>query len=109
MGTPVHITFQDLRPSAALEAIIRDRASRLGVHDERITKCRVALSRSRRRGRHGHLYQVRIELALPGDDIVVSRDPGVDRAHEDVYVAVRDAFEAARRQLHDHDERRNGR
>ena len=109
MSKPVQITFQDLTPSAALEAVIRDRASRLRVQDERITDCRIALSRARRRGRRGHIYQVRIEISRPGDDVIVSREPGIDRAHEDVYVAIRDAFEAARRQLHDHDDRRSGR
>ncbi|HWB82312.1 MAG TPA: HPF/RaiA family ribosome-associated protein [Nannocystaceae bacterium] len=109
MSTPVNITFQDLHPSAALEAVIRDRASRLRIADERITNCRVALSRTRRRGRQGHIYQVRIEISRPGDDVVVSREPGLDHTHEDVYVAIRDAFDAARRQLHDHDHRRTGR
>jgi ribosomal subunit interface protein len=108
MSKPVQITFQDVHPSAALEAVIRDRASRLGVHDSRITDCRVALTRTRARGRRGHIYHVRIEIQRPGDDVVVSREPGVDHAHEDVYVAIRDAFDAARRQLHDHDARRRG-
>jgi ribosome-associated translation inhibitor RaiA len=106
--TPVHITFQDLEPSPTVEAEIRTRAARLGGHTDRMTDCRVALSRPRRRGRHGHLYQVRIEIALAGDQgVVVSREPGRDRAHEDVHVAIRDAFDAARRQLHDHVERRH--
>ncbi len=110
MQAPVHITFQDIAPSSAIDAAIRTRAARLGGHDERITDCRVALSRPRRRGRHGHIYQVRVEIGLAGDvDVVVSREPGLDRAHEDVFVAIRDAFAAARRQLHDHVQRRSGR
>jgi cold shock CspA family protein len=48
------------------------------------------------------VYHVRIDLTVPGDELVVSRDPGKDQAHEDVYVAIRDAFDAARRQLEDH-------
>lgn len=110
MLAPVHITFQDIAPSGALDAAIRTRAAKLGSLDDRITACRVALSRARRRGRRGHIYQVRVEIGLPGDlDVVVSREPGLDRAHEDVFVAIRDAFATARRQLHDHVERRTGR
>jgi hypothetical protein len=44
---------------------------------------------------------VRIDLTVPGAELVVSRDPELDHGHEDVYVAIRDAFDAARRQLAD--------
>ena len=46
----------------------------------------------------GTLYHIRVDLTLPGEEIVVDRDPE-DHAHEDVYIAIRDAFEAVRRQL----------
>ena len=45
---------------------------------------------------------VRIDLTVPGEEIVIGREPGHDHAHEDVYVAIRDAFDAAKRQLQDH-------
>jgi ribosomal subunit interface protein len=110
MQSPVHITFQDITPSPAVEAEIRDRAAKLGGHADRITDCRVALSRARRRGRQGHLYHVKIEIAVAGDcGVVVSRAPSRDRSHEDMHVAIRDAFDAARRQLHEHVERHHGR
>lgn len=44
---------------------------------------------------------MRLLLVVPGPDIVVSRDHALDGAHEDVYVTIRDAFRAARRQLED--------
>jgi ribosome-associated translation inhibitor RaiA len=39
---------------------------------------------------------------VPGKELVVSRDPGDVHAHKDVYVAIRDAFDAAERQLAEH-------
>lgn len=42
-----------------------------------------------------------VAVAVPGPDIKVSRDHSLDGAHEDLYVAIRDAFRAARRQLAD--------
>jgi hypothetical protein len=52
--------------------------------------------------RKGDTYRVRVHLAVPGaPDIVINRDPDVTGAHEDVYVTIRDAFKAARRQLQD--------
>ena len=47
--------------------------------------------------RHQHkgvLYNVRIDMTAPGGELVVKREPA-----EDLYVAIRDAFDAARRQL----------
>ena len=47
----------------------------------------------------GNLYHVRIDISVPGDEIVVSREPHKDHSHEDAYVTIRDAFDAAKRQL----------
>jgi cold shock CspA family protein len=55
-----------------------------------------------RRHHQGRLYHVRVELAVPGRSIVVNREPHEHHEHEDVYVAVRNAFDAVRRQLEDH-------
>jgi cold shock CspA family protein len=51
---------------------------------------------------------VRIEIGVPGKDLIVSRHPKDKHAHEDIYVAIRDAFDAARRQLEDHVRKRAG-
>lgn len=100
MQTPVQITFQDIDPSEAVEAAIREKAAKLETFHGKLTSCRVVVAAPHRHGRQGTLYQVRIDLLVPGGgEIVVSRDPGLDHAHEDVYVAIRDAFDAARRQL----------
>ena len=45
----------------------------------------------------GKQFNVRIDIGVPGNEIVVNRDH-----HEDVYVALRDAFDAAKRQLEDY-------
>ncbi len=109
MQTPLSITFQELDPSEAVEAAIRDKVAKLEQFHDRITSCRVVVARPHARGRKGHLFQVRVELALPGTkNVMVTRDHGLDHGHEDVYVALRDAFDAARRQLQDHHRRRDG-
>jgi hypothetical protein len=41
-------------------------------------------------------------MHVPGAALVINRDPGQDQAHEDVYVAMRDAFDAAERRLEDY-------
>jgi ribosome-associated translation inhibitor RaiA len=103
MQLPPQITFVDVPHSDSVEAVILEKIAKLQEFHSRIVACRVAVSQQCARGRNGHLYQVRVEVTIPGaKDIVASRDPGVDHSHENVLVAVRDAFDAARRQLDEH-------
>jgi ribosomal subunit interface protein len=102
MQEPLQISYRDVTPSAALEAAIHERAAKLDEFFDRITGCRVLVESPHRRHQQGRLYHVRVELAVPGRSIVVDREPHEHHEHEDVYVAVRDAFDAVRRQLEDY-------
>jgi len=102
MQLPLQITFRNMAPSAAVEAHIRERADALERFFKRIIACRVVVEARARRHRKGKLYHLRIDLTVPGREIVVKRDPIEHHAHEDILVAVRDAFDATRRQLEDH-------
>lgn len=110
MQIPLRITFEGgLTASDALRARIEREAARLERFSDRITACRVAIVGRSGHHRHGDLYGVRLTLTLPGrDDVIVNRNPPADHAHEDPYVAVRDAFAAARRRLQDHERRFSG-
>ncbi len=102
MQLPVQITFRNMDPSPAVETHIRERADALDRLFGRIMACRVVVEASGRHQHKGRLYHVRVDLTVPGREIVVSRDPAAHQAHEDVLVAVRDAFDAVRRQLEDY-------
>ena len=102
MQVPLQISFRDLDHSDAIEARIRDKVEKLERYCDRITSCRVVVESPHRQHNKGKLYHVRIDLSLPGEEIVVARDPKQAHAHEDVYIAIRDTFEAARRQLKKH-------
>ena len=109
MQVPLEIHFEDIGPSEAIEARARKEAEKLEEFYDRITSARVVISRPHRRHHKGNTYRVRIHMTLPGaPDIVVDHDPGDRYAHEDVYVAIRDAFRAARRQLQDEVRKRQG-
>jgi ribosome-associated translation inhibitor RaiA/cold shock CspA family protein len=99
MKLPVEITFRNLHPSAILQDNVRARVRKLEQACDRLTGCRVLVEAAHRHQHQGRLYHVRIELSVPGRALAVSRDPAAHQAHADVYVAVRDAFAAARRQL----------
>jgi ribosomal subunit interface protein len=102
MPIPLQITFRGLEPSEAIDRVIRDKAQRLERFHERIASCHVTIDAPPQHHRKGGTYHVHVTLNVPGGEIVASRESGNNHAHEDVYVALRDAFAAIVRQLEDH-------
>ena len=102
MQTPLNISFRNMDPSAAIETRVREKAEKLERLYDRIISCEVVVEAPHRHHQKGKLYDVRINLSVPGDDINVGRTGPQNHAYEDVYVAIRDAFAAASRQLEDH-------
>jgi len=102
MESEPHIAFEGIDPSDAINARVVSEIGKLERLFGRITACRVIISKPQKRHRRGDLYAVSVHLTLPdGKDLHADRNPPKDHAHEDVYVAIRDAFSAARRQLQD--------
>jgi ribosomal subunit interface protein len=97
MKTPLQITLRDIEHSEALEAHIRDKAEKLETFFQPIMSCRVVVEMPHQHKHQGKSFNVRIDIGVPGSEIVVNRDQ-----HEDMYVALRDAFDAAKRQLEDY-------
>ena len=108
MQLPLQITFRHMDSSEAVAARIRERAGELERFSDRIISCRVVVECRHPRRRQGNLFRVRVDLKIPGREIAVGRDPAAHHSHEDVYVAIRDAFDAARRALEDHVRERRG-
>ena len=108
MQQPVEIHFRGMDRSAAIEARVREKAAWLETFHDRIGSCRVVVEAPHRHHHKGQLYTVRVDVTVPGAEVVVDRAPAEDHAHEDVYVAIRDAFDAARRRLEDQARRRRG-
>jgi ribosomal subunit interface protein len=102
MATSVQVSFRHLDYSPFIATAVRKKAARLQRFYPRITSLRVMIEPSMRRRHQGDLYHIRIDMTVPGKEIVVKRSPSAHHAHEDVYVAIRDAFDAARRQLEDY-------
>ena len=109
MQVPYEITFEGMTPSDAVRERVEKEIGRLERFHDRITSCNVAIIAPRRHKQHGGLFDVKIHMALPGGaEVNVQRNPPLDHAHEDPYVAIRDAFAAARRQLQDKDRKIEG-
>jgi ribosomal subunit interface protein len=102
MQVPLQISFRNMDPSPAVEAIVREKAAKLDRFFERIVSCDVTIEAPHRHHHKGKRYKVRIDVGMPGNDVHVNQEGPKNQAHDDVYVAIRDAFDAAVRQLEDH-------
>ena len=103
MQLPLQITSRNMSLSEAAEQTIREKAGKLDQFHDRITSCQVIVECPHRHNHQGVLYNVHVRISIPGKDIVVKREPD-----EDLYVAIRDAFDAARRQMQDQTHRQRG-
>lgn len=132
MEIPLKITFRNMPPSRTVEASIREKAAKLESFYDRIMGCRVMVETPHRHHHKGKAYQVRIDITVPGGELVINRapkrlearkvppakriekdfserhEPSKHAAHEDIYVAIRDAFNAAGRRLQDYARRQDG-
>jgi ribosome-associated translation inhibitor RaiA len=102
MDHSVDIALRGIPPSDALERFIGEEARRLDGICDRIRRCRVVAETQQREQPQGAQVAVRLIITLPGTEVVVNREHG-----SDIYVAVRDAFAAAGRQLKDQMRRRD--
>ena len=97
------ITMKNVPHSAAVEAKIMEKLHKLDQFSDRIMACRVTVEESQRRQHQGKLFSVHIDITTPGKELVVNKVE-----NEDIYVALRDAFNAAKRQLEEHARKRRG-
>ncbi len=108
MQVPIQISFSNMDASDAVRARIEELAAKLDRFHDRIISCRVVVRAPNRRQHKGKLYHVSIDVNVPGREIVINREAPQHQAHQDVYVAIRDAFEALVRQLEDTARQRRG-
>ena len=108
MQVPLQITFRHMDSSEAVAARVRGRVEELERFFDGIIACRVVVECRHPRRQQGNLFHVLVDLGVPGREIVVGRDPAAHHAHEDVHVAIRDAFDAVRRLLEDYVREKRG-
>lgn len=106
MRLPLQVTFRNTDPSPAVEEMIRTRAADLDRFCEHVMSCRVVVEVPHRHHHTGNLYQVRLDVTVPGDEIAVTREAAEHAESKDLTAAIRDAFDAAGRLLEDYVRRR---
>jgi cold shock CspA family protein len=105
MDRPLELTFHNMSSSESLEALIRERVEKLDRRHGRLIGCRVSVEALHQQHQSGNIYECHIIMSVPGRDLAVSREPHrakQEYAHPDVRVSIREAFDAAERQLQDH-------
>ena len=108
MLIPPQITFRDMPSSDALSALIRTKVRKLEHFYGDISGCRVLVEKPHQHKRTGAHYHVRIDLTVPGGELLIEREPALRSRNEDAYVAITDAFRAARRALQGYVGKRRG-
>jgi hypothetical protein len=108
MLVPIDVRFRSIRPSPAIQAIARERANNLERFHPRISSCRVMVEAAHQQHMKGSVYRVRLDITVPGREIVASSELPPHSAYGDVFVALHRAFDEARRELQDDLRRRRG-
>ena len=99
MQIPLEIVFHHMDHSDAVEKAVRQHVVKLERLCNEITSCHVFVKAPHMNQQQGNLFEVNVETRVPGTELVVSNNPGKIHAHEDAYVAIRDAFDAMQRQI----------
>lgn len=94
--------------SDAVEAHVLRRAGKLDTFYDRITACHVVVESPHRHHQHGPRFNVRIDLAVPGCELVVDRNPAENTKHDDMHATIEDAFDDAERMLSEHARKKRG-
>jgi len=108
MRLPMQIAFHNMPHDAEVESAIRANGEWLDNFYDRIMSCRVVVDRPHLHHQEGNLYQIRIDLKVPGRELAVKREPSEHSDYKDLNIMIRDAFDEARRQLEDYVRRQRG-
>ena len=126
MQLPLQITFRNMERLEGVEELIRAEAEKLEDFYSQIMGCRVAVEVPHGHHRKGNLYHIRIDLTLPGKELVIKHEPSLSKGirqaggvemkkrlevgapHRDLHLAIRDAFKIAGRRLQDYARRQRG-
>lgn len=93
--TDPQITYRGIPHSPAMDARIRELTTKLEDSHPKITFCHVVVDELDRHRTKGNLFEVRIDLHVPGREIFASH------TDQDAYVAINLAFDTAHRQVQD--------
>ena len=104
---PLKVQFRDMDSSEAVISAVEKKASGLEKLHKDIQACTVTISAPHKHSHHGGHFHVGIHLKLPDGELMVNREPTERQTHEDVYISIRDAFDALKRQIEHHNTKKH--
>ena len=108
MNAPLQIAFHNLPHSQVIESAIEEAAARLEAYHDRITSCHVVVDQPHRHHKEGNLFQVRVDLKMPGSELVVKREISGSLTRGDLLTVIQDAFDEMQRRIEESVNRRRG-
>ncbi|MDG2176299.1 MAG: HPF/RaiA family ribosome-associated protein [Gammaproteobacteria bacterium] len=106
MITDTQVLFRGVDHSQAVEEAVQKRAEKLERYSDQILSLRVTVESPHNNHHKGKVYRVGVEAFIPNHDIVVNHDQHDKHAHEDIYVAIRDTFDAVERRIKEINEKK---
>ena len=106
MKVPYQLVFRNMRGSDSLRTLVSEKVIWLETFSSKVVSCRVLVEKPHRRHRKGNLYHVRIDLRLPGEELIINRTPELHHRFKDVYVSIHDAFDRARREVEEYERKK---
>ena len=94
MKVPAEISARNVNLTEEMEDLIRGKADKLNTFHDGIISCKIMVDVPHRSQRKGVSYNVRIDMSIPGSEVVVKREP-----NEDLHRAIVSAFDVAERRL----------
>ena len=105
MQKDLQIVYRGVEQSESIESAIRKKVDKLERFCDNITACRVVVDSPHKHHNKGQQYHVTVDISVPQQDIVVAHDQHDKQGHQNLFVALRDAFNVAERQLKKHSRR----
>lgn len=99
MISDTQVLFRGVDHSPAVEEAVQKRAEKLERFSDQIQSLRVTVESPHNNHHKGKVYHVGVEAIIPNHDFVVNHDQHDKHSHEDIYVAIRDTFDAVERQI----------
>jgi ribosomal subunit interface protein len=99
MISDTQVVFRGIDHSEAVEEAVQRRAEKLARYTDQIQSLRVTLESPHNNHHKGKVYHVGVEAFIPNHDIVVNHDQHDKHSHEDIYIAIRDTFDAVERRI----------
>jgi ribosome-associated translation inhibitor RaiA len=104
----LEVHYRNVEKAPAIEELIQEKVDKLQQVFSDVMSCRVSIERPQQHQQVGNPYRVRLDLKIPGGEIVAVRESSKGDMHDSLLKVTRDAFSAARRRLRERGRKMRG-